>query len=117
MQPAYSFDPSATYVISGGLGGLGKSIVRWMINRHAKYFVLLSRSGANDTASSQLIEESKLRGVKIIALKCDISIEEAVHTVLEDVKHEMPPIKGCIQASMVLRVGQQFQRSDKMQHG
>lgn len=35
-KPKYSFDPSASYAISGGLGGLGRSIARWMASRGAR---------------------------------------------------------------------------------
>ena len=106
MKPSYSFDPNATYVISGGLGGLGRSIVRWMADRQAKHFVLLSRSGAKNKVAFELIEEMRLRGVEIATPPCDITEEESMLAVLEDVKQNMPPIRGCIQASMVLKVNQ-----------
>ena len=44
---------SATYVIVGGTGGLGRSIARWMTMKGARYIVLLSRSG---NASSKIQE-------------------------------------------------------------
>lgn len=75
-----------------------------MADRKAQHFILLSRSGAKDKVAVELIEEMKERGVKIAAPPCDISVEYAVSKVFVDLKQEMPPIKGCIQASMVLKV-------------
>ncbi|KAK7972165.1 hypothetical protein PG988_006299 [Apiospora saccharicola] len=38
-------DGSATYVVAGGLGGLGRAVVLWMIEMGARYLLLLSRRG------------------------------------------------------------------------
>ena len=103
-RPAYYFSPDATYVIAGGLGGLGRSIVRWMVERRAKHFVLLSRSGAKGKAAIELIEELKSCRVYIATPSCDISDESKLSAILEQLKATMPPVKGCIQASMVLKV-------------
>ncbi|KAL4934768.1 hypothetical protein BDV06DRAFT_235231 [Aspergillus oleicola] len=39
--PSCRFYGDASYVIVGGFGGLGKSTTRWMIDRGAKYLILL----------------------------------------------------------------------------
>lgn len=102
-KPTYHFDENATYLIAGGLGGLGRTITRWMADRKASNFILLSRSGAKGQDALELLREMKARGVNIAAPACDISSEDALVTVLEQHGH-MPPIKGCIQATMVLKV-------------
>lgn len=38
-------DPYKTYIITGGLGGFGLELSKWLIERGAKYLVLTSRSG------------------------------------------------------------------------
>ncbi|KAG5751636.1 hypothetical protein H9Q70_005692 [Fusarium xylarioides] len=43
------------------------------------------------------------RGVNVFALKCDVSIREGVKVMLEECSRTMPPIKGCINAAMVLQ--------------
>lgn len=104
-KPRYYFKDDATYVIAGGLGGLGRSIVQWMVGRNARHFLLLSRSGTdNNAAARDLIAAMKARGISILAPRCDITDEDAVKRILEECKQTMPPIKGCIQASMVLKV-------------
>ena len=78
--------------------------MRWMADRGAKNFILPSRSGPKDEVAQDLIDEMNQRCVNIATPICDISVKEAVVTMLEVTKKTMPPIKGCIQASMILRV-------------
>jgi NAD(P)-dependent dehydrogenase (short-subunit alcohol dehydrogenase family) len=104
LQPAYYFVGNATYVIAGGLGGLGRSIVKWMADRKARHFLLLSRSGADGSSTARdFIEEMKARGVHILAPRCDVTDEQTVAAVIRECNQNMPPIKGCIQGSMVLK--------------
>lgn len=42
------------YVIAEGLGGLGQGITRWMSQRGARNFILLSRSGATELFAKKL---------------------------------------------------------------
>ena len=111
--PKYSFGQGATYLIAGGLGGLGRAITRWMVSRGARNFILLSRSGVKIRESIDLIEEMESRGVKVAAPCCDVSVEDEVSTTLEKYRSTLPPVKGCIQASMVLKVGFHFLTFDE----
>ena len=76
-----------------------------MVTRKARNFILLSRSGAegNETAR-QMIDDMRKTGVQIEAPRCDVTDEQAVSSVLKGYGQLLPPIKGCIQASMVLKV-------------
>lgn len=102
--PTYSFDENATYLIFGGLGGVGRSIARWMATRNVKHLILLSRSGVKTKAAQSLMDELKVGGVNAIAPICDVSDEASLAAVLAKYNKVMPSIKGCIQASMVLKV-------------
>ncbi|KAL8936336.1 MAG: hypothetical protein Q9216_004984 [Gyalolechia sp. 2 TL-2023] len=99
------FDPCATYVITGGFGGLGPSITRWMADRNARNFIVLSRSGAKSKSAIELLEEMENRGIRVEAPPCDIANGDVVSSVFKRLTGSMPPIKGCIQASMVLKDG------------
>ena len=79
-----------------------------MVSRDARNFILLSRSGAKSKEAIDLIEELRSRRVEIAAPPCDVSVEDEVSTILGNYRSTMPPIKGCIQASMVLKVGSHF---------
>ncbi|XHG07920.1 hypothetical protein AWENTII_011051 [Aspergillus wentii] len=102
-QPSYSFNPAGTYVIAGGLGGLGRGISRWLVSRGARHLLLLSRSGPKSKDAQSLIKELTDQGATVVAPVCDITSQSAVEAVLGQLPCTMPPIKGCIQATMVLR--------------
>lgn len=103
-KEAYRFDENFAYLIAGGLGGLGRSIGRWMVQQGAKFLILLSRSGLKADAAKDVVQELRLAGVQVETPACDISDAESLSAVLRDLATRAPPIKGCIQASMVLRV-------------
>lgn len=72
---------------------------------------MLSRSGARSKEAIDLIKEMNTLGVEIAAPPCDLSVGSEVSSTLERYRLTMPPIKGCIQASMVLKVGSHFPNS------
>lgn len=103
-RPTYYFSGSSSYVITGGLGGLGRSIAAWMVERGAKYLILLGRSGTRQQKALEFVRDLETKGIKIAAPPCDICDEEALQSTVTDCLRTMPSIKGCIQGSMVLRV-------------
>ncbi|KAI9667699.1 MAG: Type I Iterative PKS [Bathelium mastoideum] len=101
----YMFDENATYVIAGGSGGLGRAIVAWMAEKGARHVLLLARSGIKSQAVQDLIEDMQKKGINVQAPPCDVSDTQRLNAVIEHARKTMPPIKGCIQGSMVLRDG------------
>ncbi|PSN74707.1 reducing type I polyketide synthase [Corynespora cassiicola Philippines] len=101
--PTLRLDEDASYVIAGGLGGLGRSTARWMVSRGARHLILLSRSGMASEQAQRFVHELTEIGVQVWAPPCDISRIDQLETLLEGCKLSMPPIKGCIQGTMVLR--------------
>ncbi|KAL8658296.1 MAG: hypothetical protein Q9226_001112 [Calogaya cf. arnoldii] len=102
-KPEYHFDTDKTYLIAGGLGGLGRSAAKWLASRGARYLILLSRSGATSETSVGLINELRIMGVQVEAPACDITELAALSATLSKCAETMPPVKGVIQASMVLQ--------------
>lgn len=98
------FDPNATYVIAGGLGGLGRSIASWMVDRGARYLILLSRSKTYSEEVAGFLEGLRDQSTIVATPPCDISDKAILATTLRDCAQFMPPIKGCIQGSMVIQV-------------
>ncbi|THV55759.1 hypothetical protein BGAL_0004g00460 [Botrytis galanthina] len=103
-KPEYQFPANATYVIAGGLGGLGRSSARWMVNRGARNMILLSRSGINGKKVAQaLVSELEAQGACIVTPIVDVGDLNSLRRVLKQVSKDMPPIRGCIQATVALR--------------
>lgn len=89
-------------MISGGLGGIGRSIARWMVQRGARHLILLSRSGPQTEAAHILLGELQDQGVEVEVPVANIADGPLLQTKLGELSQRMPPIKGCIQSSMVL---------------
>lgn len=99
----WTLDENATYLVAGGFGGIGRSILRWMARKGAKYLLVLSRSGATSVAAAATVNELTEMGVKVMALKCDISVQESLSRALDNCKQCMPPIRGCVNATIALK--------------
>ncbi|RYP67536.1 hypothetical protein DL771_007186 [Monosporascus sp. 5C6A] len=77
-KPNHSMDPTATYVIAGGLGGLGRSVASWLVRQGARYLILLSRSGGSSASTKNFVRELGVRGARVETPACDISNLEAL---------------------------------------
>ena len=100
---SYNLSNDATYLLAGGLGGQGRSIIRWMVSRGARHFLVLSRQGAASEEAKVFVQEILAEGIDIQTPACDISNTLSLGEVLRNAKATMPPIRGCIQSAMALR--------------
>ncbi|KAJ5142544.1 Acyl transferase/acyl hydrolase/lysophospholipase [Penicillium bovifimosum] len=100
-QPLFRADGS--YMLVGGLGGIGREVALWMARNGAKSLILVNRSSLSRVESQMTVKELTEKGVRVIARACDICDEEEVGRILDDVSHCAPPIRGLIQAAMVLK--------------
>ena len=94
----------ATYLITGGTGGLGRSITRWLASQGARNIVLASRSGMSQVSTRELVDDLKSKGVEVLVYACDIGVEEQVKKMVNYVHETMPPIRGVIHGAMILKV-------------
>ncbi|KAJ5942907.1 hypothetical protein N7516_003075 [Penicillium verrucosum] len=104
LSPCH-FDPCASYVLAGGYGGLGRSLARWMASRGATSLIILSRSSASSPEKVELIADLDKMGCEVHSLACDVADISSLQQLSGHSFSNLPPIKGCIQASMVLRDG------------
>lgn len=102
--PPYQFESNASYLLAGGLGGLGRSIARWMAARGAKNLIFLSRSGKVTESVEEMNADLKSIGCNVRIFSCDVADADRLRAVVNECSASLPPIKGCIQGSMVLRV-------------
>ncbi|KAK8061732.1 hypothetical protein PG994_008098 [Apiospora phragmitis] len=103
QEPDFRLQPDATYVLAGGLGGLGRNIATFMVDLGARHIRFLSRSPTSSPDTEAFLTELRQRHVSVSAYKCDISDMRSLRAVLQQYRQEHPPIKGVIQCAMVLR--------------
>ena len=104
--PPLKLDRGGSYVIAGGLGDLGQKIIKYIAAHGAKHIVLLTRKVFNPTERQgmevNLSQDSG--GAKIYIMSCDINDQQNVERTFSHCKETLPPVKGVIQAAMVLEV-------------
>ena len=66
--------------------------------------IILSRSGASTEAAQEVVKELCDQGCEIKALACDVGDKAALEEAISGCQRAMPPIKGCIQGAMQLKV-------------
>lgn len=103
-RPAGPITSEATYLISGGLGALGRQMAQWLSGHGARHLVLLSR---RQPAAEHLewIEQLEAAGTRVVPLACDVSDDESLTAALAGLPPEMPAFGGVIHAAGVLDDG------------
>jgi acyl transferase domain-containing protein/acyl-CoA synthetase (AMP-forming)/AMP-acid ligase II/acyl carrier protein len=91
----------ATYLITGGHGGLGLAVARWLVEKGARHLVLLSRSGVS-SASEDVTRELAAKGATVATIQADISNESDLARALSEIRDTMPPLRGLIHAAGIL---------------
>ena len=94
---------AASYLITGGTGGLGRSITRWLAREGARHIILASRSGKSQERVQELVEELKEKGVNVVVAKCDVADRAQVQKLVLECQATLPPIKGVFHGALALR--------------
>ncbi|KAL9030209.1 MAG: hypothetical protein Q9196_001643 [Gyalolechia fulgens] len=95
--------PDATYLITGGTGGVGRALASWMIKKGARNLVLLGRSGASSAKVIQLLKRYEGTQVRVRALACDVSSRSDMIRTVEALR-DLPRVRGVIHGALDLRV-------------
>jgi NADPH:quinone reductase-like Zn-dependent oxidoreductase len=96
------FDPKKVYLLIGCLGGLGRSLSRWMMTRGARNFVFVGRSGADRPSAQQLVSRLEQNGANIDVVRGDVSSAADIKKAVEVCAANGRQIGGVIQAAMGL---------------
>lgn len=99
-QRKFALSSEASYLLVGGLGGLGRAVSTWMVENGARHLVYLSRSAGRSSGDKAFFQELEVQGCTITAVAGSVAN-------LDDVERAVAmcsrPIAGVIQMSMVLR--------------
>ncbi|KAJ5307079.1 hypothetical protein N7508_006094 [Penicillium antarcticum] len=98
------FRPDATYFLVGCLGGLGRSLTSWMVQRGARRFAFLSRSGTDKADAADLVRALEGMGVTCQVIRGDVANKENVRAAIQSIPASHP-VRGVVHAAMVLRDG------------
>lgn len=101
MRAVPSFLPDHSYLLVGGLGGIGRLISPWMVKHGARSLVYLSRTAGELPEHDALIRELE-------AQDCEVTCVKGTVTNLADVEKAVSscpkPLAGIIQMAGILKV-------------
>jgi NAD(P)-dependent dehydrogenase (short-subunit alcohol dehydrogenase family)/acyl carrier protein len=89
-----------TYLIAGGLGGLGLSVARWLVAQGARHLVLVGRSGAREAARSAILA-MEATGAQVVVAQADISDRAQMAELFATIEQRLPPLRGVVHAAVV----------------
>ncbi|MBT3081668.1 SDR family NAD(P)-dependent oxidoreductase [Streptomyces sp. CYG20] len=75
--------PRGTVLVTGGTGGLGAQVARWLAERGAEHLVLLGRRGPEAPGADELTDALAALGARSTVLACDVTDRAALERVLE----------------------------------
>jgi 3-oxoacyl-(acyl-carrier-protein) synthase/NADPH:quinone reductase-like Zn-dependent oxidoreductase/acyl carrier protein len=93
-------DPDATYLITGGWGGLGLLFAHALVERGARHLILMGRK-APGAAASEAIQQMRSRGVNVKVVSCDVADRGAVESALAAIPASQP-LNGILHAAGVI---------------
>jgi acyl transferase domain-containing protein/acyl carrier protein len=107
--PKVRIQAGATYLITGGLGGLGLAVARWLAEQGARHLLLIGRRPANAAAQRQLDALADL-GVAVTVAQADVTNLAQLKAVVQRVDPRYP-VRGVVHAVGVLDDGALLQQN------
>ena len=96
-----------TYLITGGLGALGRRVAEWLVASGAKHIAVMSRRKPSGEPA-EWIEQMNVGGAKVVAVQGDVVDAASLEKALTGLRKKMPPLVGVFHAAGVLDDGVLF---------
>lgn len=90
-----------SYLVTGGLGGLGLALARWLVEQGARHLVLVGRRDPDAEASAAL-RAMEAAGARVRVESVDVSSPGSVASLLARLDGTMPPLRGVFHAAGAL---------------
>lgn len=91
----------ATYLITGGLGGIGLELAHWLTQRGARHLALLGRREPSERARAR-IAAMEAAGATVRVYRADVSDSLQLGAALADAGSDMPPFCGVFHLSGIM---------------
>jgi acyl transferase domain-containing protein/acyl carrier protein len=112
LPPAMAIRPDVSYLITGGLGGLGPKIAGWLVASGARHLILCGRRGLPERGvwgelsplhqsyeSVAAIQKLEKQGASVRVEKVDVAERGQMEALFERVRRSSVPLGGILHAA------------------
>jgi acyl transferase domain-containing protein len=99
--PGHPWQPRGTVLVTGGTGGLGGRMARWLAHQGAGQIVLASRRGSQAPGAGRLAAELAGLGTAVSVTACDVADRDAVGGLLDRIGAAGPPLTAVVHTAGV----------------
>jgi len=93
---------AGTWIVTGGLGGLGLRVAQWLATHGVERLVLVGRSASlTSSERTAAIRELERLGATVLVRGLDVTDRAAVDALLAQVRASGPTIRGIVHAAAV----------------
>ncbi len=89
-----------TYLITGGLGGIGVEVATWLAKQGARSLLLMGRHAPSQQAA-EAIDQLRGGGVQVRVIAGNVASADDVQRALDEVAATLPPFRGIFHAAGV----------------
>ncbi len=90
VAPKGAWRPRGTVLLTGGTGGLGAHLARWLARAGAEHLLIASRRGGQAPGAGELRAELERLGARVSIVACDVGDREQLSRLLGAVPAEHP---------------------------
>jgi acyl transferase domain-containing protein/acyl carrier protein len=105
VQASVPIRQEGSYLVTGGLGGLGLRAAGWLAEQGAGHLVLLGRGGAASPEQQAAVAALEALGARVTVARADVADRAAIERVLAGVAASGMPLSGIVHAAGVLDDG------------
>lgn len=99
-----AFSKASTLLITGGLGGLGLELARWLSEKGAGHLVLTGRNAPSSDAREKILAMES-RGTVVRTMAADVTDGPALEAMFHEIGQTLPPLRGVFHLAGIIDDG------------
>ncbi|WP_083751413.1 type I polyketide synthase [Saccharothrix sp. ALI-22-I] len=105
VRVADQWCPQGTALITGGHGGLGKHVARWLVGEGARHLVLVSRRGAETPGATEFSAELAASGARVTHARCDVAKRGELAQLVRRLAEQGDPVRTVVHTAGAIALG------------